>query len=83
MTKIRDLTPRKSGDSMKVIIEKLNSSLRSWFNYFRHCFWNIFKGLRQPCACRVVPFNAFKDYWSFIQKLMLPQQVRHHRAPGS
>ena len=43
LTKIRDLTPRKSGDSLEFIIQKINQSLRGWFPYFRHCFWNIFK----------------------------------------
>ena len=53
MTKIRDLTPRKSGDSMKVIIEKLNLSLRGWFNYFRHCFGNLFKGYDSHIRARL------------------------------
>ena len=53
MTTIRDLTPRKSGDSMKVIIEKINSSLRGWFNDFRHCFWNIFKGYDSHIRARL------------------------------
>jgi RNA-directed DNA polymerase len=40
--RIRELTPRKSGESLAVIIARLNSSLQGWFTYFRHCFWNIF-----------------------------------------
>ncbi len=40
--RIRELTPRTSGESLKVIIASLNSMLRGWFNYFRHCFWNVF-----------------------------------------
>lgn len=43
LTTIRELTPRKSGDSMNTIIQKLNPVLRGWFNYFRHAFWNIFR----------------------------------------
>lgn len=36
--RIRELTPRSSGDSLTQIITILNRSLRGWFNYFRHCF---------------------------------------------
>ena len=41
--RIREMTPRKSGDSMEVIIRKLNSSIQGWFTYFRHCQWNVFR----------------------------------------
>ena len=40
--RIRELTPRKSGVSMECTIEQLTRTLRGWFNYFRHCFWNIY-----------------------------------------
>ena len=43
MDRVRELTPRTSGDSMTKIVESLNKMLRGWFNYFRHCFWNLFK----------------------------------------
>ena len=43
MTKIRELTPRKSGECLEFTIRKLNQTLRGWFRYFRHCFWNIFE----------------------------------------
>lgn len=39
---IRQLTPRKSGQSMKDTVADLNRVLIGWFNYFRHCFWNIY-----------------------------------------
>jgi RNA-directed DNA polymerase len=42
--RIREMTSRKSGESMEVLIQRLNRSLRGWFNYFRHCHWNIFAG---------------------------------------
>lgn len=41
--RIRELTPRKSGESLDFMIQKLNRVTRGWFNYFRHCFWNIFR----------------------------------------
>ena len=39
---IRRLTPRKSGQSMEETLSKLNRVTTGWFNYFRHCTWNIF-----------------------------------------
>jgi RNA-directed DNA polymerase len=43
MNRIRELTPRKSGNSLEFMITKINRSLQGWFNYFRHCTWNIFE----------------------------------------
>jgi RNA-directed DNA polymerase len=43
VARLRELTPRKSGESLESIIASINRSLRGWFNYFRHCFWNIFE----------------------------------------
>jgi len=42
-TKIRDLTPRKAGRSMKMIVAELNRMLRGWFNYFRDCARFVFE----------------------------------------
>lgn len=39
---IRRLTPRKSGQSLKATIAQINRATQGWFNYFRHCTWNIF-----------------------------------------
>lgn len=41
--RIRELTPRKSGRSLDDTIQRLNRVLTGWFNYYRHCFWNIFE----------------------------------------
>ena len=43
MGRIVEMTPRTSGESLETIVAQLNRSLRGWFNYFRHCFWNIFE----------------------------------------
>ncbi|MCU0706811.1 MAG: group II intron reverse transcriptase/maturase [Pirellula sp.] len=40
--RIRALTPRSSGVSLKVTIDRLNRMLPGWFRYFRHCFWHLF-----------------------------------------
>jgi RNA-directed DNA polymerase len=42
---VRAKTPRNSGRSLKCTIQGLNRTLRGWFNYFRHCHWNVFSGL--------------------------------------
>lgn len=41
--RLRELTPRKSGDSLEAMIGQINRTLVGWFNYFRHCHWNIFE----------------------------------------
>ena len=40
--RIRDLTPRKLDGPLEQVIAMLSRTLRGWFNYFRHCFWNVF-----------------------------------------
>lgn len=39
---LRSLTPRKSGQSLEATIVTINRVTVGWFNYFRHCTWNIF-----------------------------------------
>ena len=39
---LRKLTPRKSGQSLNSTIADINRVSVGWFNYFRHCTWNIF-----------------------------------------
>ena len=41
--RIRELTPRKSGESLECMIRRINRSTQGWFNYFRHCHWSIFR----------------------------------------
>jgi RNA-directed DNA polymerase len=40
--KVRQLTPRKSGESMEATITKLNDTLRGWFGYFKHSYRTTF-----------------------------------------
>lgn len=40
--KLRQLTTRKSGQSMEAPIEKLNRVTVGWFHYFRHSTWTLF-----------------------------------------
>ena len=41
--RIRELTPRKSGESLEFMIQRINRTTQGWFNYFRHCQWSIFR----------------------------------------
>jgi RNA-directed DNA polymerase len=43
MDRIRELTPRTSGNSMEAVCERLSRMLRGWFRYFRHCHWRTFR----------------------------------------
>lgn len=43
VTRLRELTPRKSGDSLGTMIQRLNRTTTGWFNYFRHCHWSVFR----------------------------------------
>ena len=40
--RIRQLTPRKSGQSMTQTIAEINDVTTGWFAYFRHSNWNVF-----------------------------------------
>lgn len=48
-----ELTPRMRPGSMKVITAELNSVLRGWFTYFRHCRWTIYKDLDSYLRARL------------------------------
>jgi RNA-directed DNA polymerase len=43
VNRIRELTPRKSGESLEFMLQRINRVTRGWFNYFRHCHWSIFR----------------------------------------
>ena len=42
MDRIHELTPRKSGESIEFMLAQINRTTQGWFNYFRHCTWNIY-----------------------------------------
>jgi RNA-directed DNA polymerase len=43
VARIRELTPRKSGDSLEFMLQRINRVTRGWLTYFRHCHWSIFR----------------------------------------
>ena len=44
-TTLKAKTPRQSGHSLDVIIRDVNTTLRGWMAYFRHCHWSEFRDL--------------------------------------
>ncbi len=58
IARIRELTPRKSGQSLTVTIQKINQMTRGWFGYFRHCYWPAYKGydglIRRRLRCQLL-----------------------------
>lgn len=42
--RIRDLTPRASGVSLRTVVRRLNPVLRGWFAYFQHAARPTFRG---------------------------------------
>jgi RNA-directed DNA polymerase len=42
---VREKTKRTNGHSLPFTCVKLNSQLRGWFTYFRHCHWSLFREL--------------------------------------
>lgn len=42
---IRELTPRTNGESLRVILEKVNRVRRGWFEYFKHSYKTTFESL--------------------------------------
>jgi len=50
---LRELTPRKKGQSLECTIEQLNRNLRGWYAYFRHCHWSIFREFDQMIRRRL------------------------------
>jgi len=51
--KIRQLTPRHSGQAMKEIVHRLNRSLRGWRGYFNHGVRNVHEQLDQMVRRRL------------------------------
>lgn len=43
--RLKELTPRTRPGSIQSIAVELNTVLRGWFRYFRHCRWTVFKDL--------------------------------------
>jgi len=50
---IREKTPRKSGESLPEIIQRVNATLRGWFAYFKHSSWGAFKAIDQWVRMRL------------------------------
>ena len=51
--RLRELTPRKSGQSLQCVIANLNRTLRGWFGYFRHCHPSVFQSIDSHLRVRL------------------------------
>lgn len=76
VARIRELTPRKSGQSMQSTINEINQMTRGWFGYFRHCHWRIFKDL-DALIRRRLRRQLLKRH-----RLNPKRQCRTHRWPN-
>ena len=43
--RLRELTPRNSGQSLEKVVERLNRTLRGWYGYFKYAVTDTFKKL--------------------------------------
>ena len=76
VSRIRELTPRKSGQSIECTIAKINQVTRGWFGYFRHCHWRIFKDL-DGMIRRRLRRQLIKRH-----RVNRKRQCRNHRWPN-
>ena len=45
LRKIKEMTPRNSGDSLATIIIDLNRTILGWYEYFKHAYHNVFDSI--------------------------------------
>ena len=45
LNQIREKTPRNHGRSLAAVIDDLNRTIRGWYEYFKHCYYNVFESL--------------------------------------
>ena len=67
---IREKTGRTNGQSLRVIIENLNATLRGWFQYFQHSHRNTFTSLDKWVRMR-------------LRSILRQRQGRKGRGRGS
>ena len=67
---IREKTGRTNGQSLRVIIEDLNATLRGWFQYFQHSHRNTFTSLDKWVRMR-------------LRSILRKRQGRKGRGRGS
>ena len=63
--RIRAKTGRSRGDSLRVIIDDLNPTLRGWFNYFKHA----------------TPYRIFQTIDGFTRRRLRAILCRHQKRP--
>lgn len=76
VSRIRELTPRKSGQSIECTIVQINQVTRGWFGYFRHCHWRIFKDIDGMIRRRL------RRQLKKRHRVNRKRQCRNHRWPN-
>lgn len=76
VSRIRELTPRKSGQPLECTIAQINQVTQGWFGYFRHCHWRIFKDL-DGMIRRRLRRQLLKQH-----RVNPKRQCRHQRWPN-
>lgn len=66
--RLRELIPRKHGNSLEVILTTVNRSMRGWFNYF--------------CHASVMDHEALDGYIRRRLRRLLRKRTKRHRGSG-
>lgn len=66
---IRQKTPRTSGESLKTIVERVNATLRGWFEYFKHSSRSAFGRIESWVRMR-------------LRSILRKRSKRHGRGGG-
>lgn len=74
--RVRELTPRTSGHSLKVVVEKLNRVLRGWYQYYRHARPTALRRLDQFVRARLRAI-----LWRRKRRKGYPPPAAHEKWP--
>ena len=77
--RIRELTPRRAGESLDTIIGKLNRVLPGWYGYFKHCDHQIFAKLDAWIRRRL---RTLLNQWHGIRRWKFTR-TDHERYPNA
>jgi RNA-directed DNA polymerase len=76
--RVRELTPRNSGESLEVVVVKLNRVLRGWYEYYRHARSTVMRNID-----RLVRMRIRAILWKRSRHKGYPPPESHRRWPTS
>lgn len=53
LERVRELTPRNSGDSLETIVKRINATTRGWFGYFKHAAKTVMREIDERIRTRL------------------------------